>query len=105
MHHNISIHCSDCGTFIPEDDVGDFRNNDGQVVCMHCFNVACMEDLHNAATEEAFENILNDLHSGYETTFYDALLTQTYYYGLDKAQTQEILEMYENLHTDPAKSR
>lgn len=105
MPHNISIHCSDCGTFIPEDDVGDFRNNDGQVVCMHCFNVACMEDLQSATTEEAFENILDDLHSGYETTFYDALLTQTYYYGLDKAQTQEIREMYENLNADPVQLR
>ena len=70
MAHNIFIHCSDCSTFIPEDDIGEFRNKHQQVVCMHCFNKECMEDLYETATIEAFDNILEDLHYGYEKTFF-----------------------------------
>ena len=101
MAHNIFIHCSDCGTFIPEDDIGEFRNKHQQVVCMHCFNKECMQDLYETATIEAFDNILEDLHYGYEKTFYGSLLTQAYYYGLDKAQIREIRTMYQNLHRFP----
>jgi len=104
MAHNIFIHCSDCTTFIPEDDIGEFRNNDNKVVCMHCFNKACMEDLYETATIEAFDNILDDLYYGHEWSFYHALLNQIQYYGLDKAQIREIRTMYENLHTDPVES-
>jgi len=60
-----------------------------------------MEDLYETATIEAFDNILEDLHYGYEKTFYGALLTQAYYYGLDKAQIREIRTMYQNLHRFP----
>lgn len=100
MAHNIFIHCSDCSTFIPEDDIGHFRNNDDKVVCMHCFNKECMQDLYETATIEAFDNIIDDLHYG-DDTFYGSLLTQAYYYGLDKAQIREIRTMYQNLHRFP----
>jgi hypothetical protein len=60
-----------------------------------------MQDLYETATIEAFDNILEDLYYGYEKTFYGALLTYAYSYGLDKAQIREIRTMYANLHTDP----
>ena len=101
MAHNIFIHCSDCSTFIPEDDIGEFRNKNQQVVCMHCFNKECMEDLYETATIEAFDNILEDLYYGYEDTFLCALMTYVHSYGLDKAQIREIRTMYKNLHRFP----
>ena len=101
MVHNFLFTCSDCGTIIHHNDVGEYRNNDHKMVCPHCFNKACLEDLHQTATIEAFDSILEDLYYGYETSFLVALLDHAYSYGLDDGQIREIRSMYQNLHTDP----
>ena len=60
MAHNDTFHCSHCSTPIPADDqeFGFFRDDDNQVVCIHCFNIVCDEDLLESSLEECFETIM-----------------------------------------------
>lgn len=77
MAHNDTFHCSHCSTPIPAEDqeFGFFRDDDNQVVCIHCFNIVCDEDRMEMSLDECFESIIVRMVENGQS--FDTVLRQT----------------------------
>ena len=98
MAHNVTFHCSHCSTPIPADDqeFGFFRDDDNQIVCIHCFNIVCDEDLLECSLEECFESIMGYVKAG-DMSFDSALTHIRLAYGLSGDGEDALRAMYKAL--------
>ena len=86
--------CTSCGTYIPEDDIGDFRcGKTEKLQCMFCFNAGLLDE---KVSEDTVKMALEEFRSLVEELVYfkSAYQEVCCKYALTESQKQNLKELY-----------
>lgn len=95
MAHPVTFRCSHCSTPIPEDDLGYYRDDEQNLVCVNCFHDVFKDEYYDLNIQEALLLVIDEIDSGNDS--HHAIVKASFNYGLNTHQVSMVIKQYNEI--------